>query len=131
MIGLDTNVIIRYLVQDDKKQFFHAEKLIETAIRQKKMIHINLVTLCEVVWVLSYHYELKREQIYEFLDKLLHAEQIEVENRQLALNTFHEFKNSQADFADCLIGLLNQTLGCTTTYTFDKKAAKNSYFTLI
>ncbi len=131
MIGLDTNVIIRYLMQDDKKQFTCAETVIESAIKQKKLIHINLVILCEVVWVLSYHYELKREQVYEFLGKLLHAEQIEVENRQLALSAFHEYQNSQADFADCLIGLINQSLGSVTTYTFDKKAAKLSFFTLL
>lgn len=131
MIGLDTNVIIRYLMQDDKKQFTRAEKIVELAIKQKQMLHINLVILCEVVWVLSYHYELKREQINEFLGKLLYAEQIEVENRQLALSAFHEYQNSQADFADCLIGFINQSFGCATTYTFDKKAAKLSFFTLL
>lgn len=129
MIGLDTNVIIRYLMQDDKKQFTYAENLIETAIRQKKIIHINLVILCEVVWVLSYHYKLGRVEISQFLDMLLHAEQIEVENRQLALSALHEYQNSQADYADCIIGFTNQFLGCTTTYTFDKKAAKLPYFT--
>lgn len=131
MIGLDTNVIIRYLMEDEKKQFIRAEKVIELAIEQKKSLHINLVIICEVVWVLGYHYELKREQISEFLGKILHAEQIEVENRQLALNAFYEYQNSQADFADCLIGLINQSLGCATTYTFDKKAAKLSFFTLL
>ena len=128
MIGLDTNVVIRYLMQDDNKQFHRAENVIESAIRQKKLLYINLVILCEVVWVLGYHYELKREEITQFLGMLLHAEQIEIENRQLALSAFHEYQNSQADFADCLIGLTNQSLGCTTTYTFDKKAARVEYF---
>lgn len=131
MIGLDTNVIIRYLMQDDKKQFTIAEHLIEKAIKEKKLLHVNLIILCEVVWVLSYHYQLKREEISHFLEMLLHSEQIEVENRQLALSAFHEYQNSQADFADCMIGLVNQLLGCTTTYTFDKKAAKLSFFSQI
>ncbi len=129
MIGLDTNVVIRYLMQDDQKQFNRAEKVIESAISQKKILHINLVILCEIVWVLSYHYELGREEINQFLGMLLHAEQIEVESRQLALSAFNEYQNSQADFADCIIGLINQSVGCTTTYTFDKKAAKLSFFT--
>lgn len=129
MIGLDTNVIIRYLMKDDRKQFNIAENLIETALNQKKLLHLNLVILCEVVWVLNYHYKLKREEINTFLGMLLHAEQIEVENRQLALNAFQEYQNSQADFADCIIGLMNDFLGCTTTYTFDKKAAKLVSFT--
>lgn len=124
MIGLDTNVIIRYLMQDDKNQFAHAEKVIESAIKHKELVHINLTVLCEVVWVLSYHYELKKDDIIKFLNLLLHAEQIEIENRQLALGSFQEYQKSQADFADCLIGQANQAFGCTTTYTFDKKAAK-------
>jgi predicted nucleic-acid-binding protein len=131
MIGLDTNVIIRYLMRDDEKQFAKAEKIIETTIKRKQFIHVSLIILCEVVWVLSYHYELKREQICELLTRLLHAQQIEIENRQLALNAFQEYQNSQADFADCVIGLTNQSLGSQTTYTFDKKAAKTPFFTLI
>ena len=131
MIGLDTNVVIRYLMQDEKKQFTSAEKIIESAIDQKKRLHINLVIICEIVWVLSYHYELNRGEVKDFLNKLLHADQIEIENRQLALSAFAEYQNSKADFADCLIGLTNQSTGCHTTYTFDKKAAKLSFFTLL
>lgn len=129
MIGLDTNVVIRYLMQDDKKQFARAEQLISSAIKHKTMLHITLVVLCEVVWVLNYHYDLTRGDINKFLDTLLHAEQIEVEDRQAALSAFHEYQSSNADFADCLIGLTNQSLGCTTTYTFDKKVAKLPFFT--
>lgn len=129
MIGLDTNVVVRYLMQDDKKQFMRAEQLIDSAIKHKTVLHISLVVLCELVWVLHYHYELKRDEIIQFLGMLFHAEQIEVEDRQLSLNAFHEYQNSQADFADCLIGLTNQSIGCTTTYTFDKKAAKLTLFT--
>jgi predicted nucleic-acid-binding protein len=131
MIGLDTNVIIRYLMADEKKQFTLAEKLIESAILHKKAIQINLVVICEIVWVLSYHYELKRNEIKEFLSKIFHAEHIEVENREWALEAFNAYQNSQADFADCLIGVVNLSLGCKTTYTFDKKASKLAFFTVL
>ena len=129
MIGLDTNIVIRYLVKDDIKQYTRAEKLILSAIKNRSMLHITLVVLCEIVWVLRYTYELERKEIVQFLATLLHAEQVEIENRQLALNAFTEFQNSQADFADCLIGLTNESIGCTTTYTFDKKAGKLALFT--
>lgn len=131
MIGLDTNVIIRYLMKDDNKQFALAEKCIDSAVKQKQLLNINLAVICEVVWVLNYHYELKRNEITDFLSKVFHAEQIEIESRQLALSAFHEYQNSQVDFADCLIGVINQSLGCSTTHTFDKKAAKLSYFNLL
>ncbi len=131
MIGLDTNVIVRYLMQDDKKQFTRAEYVIESAIKEKTMLHIALVVLCEVVWVLNYHYGISRDNIIHFLEMLLHTEQIEVQDRQLAIRAFQEYQNSQADFADCLIGLTNQALGCLKTYTFDKKAAKLDFFTYL
>ncbi|MBS0656344.1 MAG: type II toxin-antitoxin system VapC family toxin [Verrucomicrobia bacterium] len=131
MIGLDTNVLIRYLMKDDIKQFNLAEKVVESAIKRKNLMHISLVVLCEVVWVLNYTYELKREEIAKFLDKLLHAEYIEIENRQLALTAFHEYRHTKADFADCVIGLINLSFSCTTTYTFDKKAAKLAFFTAL
>lgn len=131
MIGLDTNVVIRYLMKDEKNQFKHAEEVIESAIKDKKKVQITLVVLCEVVWVLIYHYELNKDEVNQFLGMLLNAEQIEVENRQLALSAFHEYQNAKADFSDCLIGLTNLSLGSVTTYTFDKKAAKLPFFTAL
>jgi predicted nucleic-acid-binding protein len=128
MIGLDTNVLIRYLIKDDKAQFSKAEKLIEEALRKKQTLHLCLVVLCEVVWVLKYHYELSKEEICDFLGMLLHAEHIELENREIALNSFKEYQHSQADFADCIIGHTNRKEGCETTYTFDAAAAKLAQF---
>jgi predicted nucleic-acid-binding protein len=118
-------------MKDDKKQFRLAEKVIELALKHKTLLHISLVVLCEVVWVLNYVYDLKRHEIAQFLEKLLHAEQIEIENRQLAMNAFRAYQHSQADFADCIIGLINESLACTTTYTFDKKAGKLPFFTIL
>lgn len=129
MIGLDTNILIRYLMKDDLKQFEAVEKLIDRAFKDHNLLYINLTVLCEVVWVLSYHYELNREEISKFLEMLLHSDHLEIENRPIALVTFHDYQTSQADFADCLIGNLNHNFGCTTTYTFDKKAGKLSLFT--
>jgi predicted nucleic-acid-binding protein len=128
MIGLDTNVIIRYLMKDDFKQFAKAEKLIELTIKKKESLHICLVVICEVVWVLKYHYKLTKEEICNFLGMLLHADHIEVENREIALNSFKEYQNSQADFADCIIGHTNRSEGCVTTFTFDAKAVKLASF---
>lgn len=129
LIGLDTNILVRYLICDDPNQFKKAEEIIEGAIKHRQLLHITLIVLCEVVWVLDYHYKIEHKQIGQFLNSLLHTEQIEVENRQLALKTLLEYQNSKADFADCLIALTNHAVGCTTTYTFDKKAAKHQLFT--
>lgn len=128
MIGLDTNVLVRYLMKDDLKQFVKAEKLIESAIIKKESLHLCLVVICEVVWVLKYHYKLTKEEICSFLGMLLHADHIEIENREVALNSFSDYQTSQADFADCIIGHTNLSEGCVTTYTFDAKAVKLTSF---
>jgi predicted nucleic-acid-binding protein len=124
MIGLDTNVIIRYLMQDDELQFTRAEQIIETSVQRGEFLHVCLTVLCEMVWVLDYTYGLKKEEITQFLEMLLHSDQFEVENRELVMNAFQAYQESTTNFADCLIGLANQQQGCFTTYTFDKKAAK-------
>src|ERR1700690_1259626 len=129
MIGLDTNVIIRYLLQDDKQQFARVEQIIEQGIQRGECFHVCLIVLCEVVWVLDYTYELTKQEIMHFLEILLHSEQFEVENRELVMNALKEYQESKTSFADCLIGLANQLHGCMTTYTFDKKAAKLCAFT--
>ena len=115
-------------MQDDKKQCLRAESIIESARKEKESLHICLVVLCEVVWVLRYHYELEKDEVENFLELLLHAEQIEVKNREIALNAFNEYKNSKADFADCIIGYINLFQGCRTTFSFDAKATKLSTF---
>jgi predicted nucleic-acid-binding protein len=131
MIGLDTNVLIRYVMQDDRKQFARAERLVQSARKRKEPLFINLTVLCEVIWVLKFSYELPKEELSRFLGMLLHAELVEIEHREIALNAFHDYQNGQADFADCLIGQANKALGCSATYTFDKKAAKLSSFKLL
>lgn len=128
MIGLDTNVIIRYLMKDDAKQFARADALIESAIKNQESLHICLVVMCEVVWVLNYHYKIKKEEICDFLEMLFHTEHMEIENREIALNSFKEYQNSQADLADCIIGQTNKFEGCATTFTFDAKAIKLTSF---
>lgn len=129
MIGLDTNVLIRYLLQDDEKQSYLAVKTIEAAIHRGDCLYVCLIVLCEVVWVLDYHYELKKEDIVRFLDMLLHSGSIEIENREEVLGAFQEYQKASANFADCLIGKTHQSRGCTTTYSFDKKALKLTTFT--
>lgn len=118
-------------MQDDRKQFTRAERLVESARKRKESLFVNLTVLCEVIWVLKFSYELSKEEICRFLGMLLHAELVEIEHRELALNAYHDYQNNQADFADCLIGQINKSLGCLATYTFDKKASELLSFKLL
>lgn len=130
MIGLDTNVVIRYLVQDDPKQAGLANRIIEKAVTRGEMLGISQVTLCEIVWVLERCYSLDREGVIGVLKQLLQTQQIRVEQDTVARQALRDFEQHEGvDFSDCLIGRQNAFNDCSFTYTFDKKAAKKLHAT--
>ena len=131
MIGLDTNVLVRYIVEDDFEQAVVARQLIENICSTKKPGYITLMVLCELVWVLTVSYNCKHQQIVLVLENVLLTETFEVENHEIAWIAFYDFSEGNADFADCLISRLNQQHGCITTYTFDKKASQLPHNTLL
>lgn len=125
MIGLDTNVIIRYLVQDDPKQSSQANRIIQNAIAEGMTIWISQITLCEVVWVLESSYKISKNELIEVIRQLLFTQGLTVENETVALHALHDFENhTSVDFSDCLIGRHNVANKCVFTFTFDRKAAK-------
>ena len=119
MIGIDTNVLVRYLVQDDVTQSKKASDIIE----KEESIYINQIVLCETVWVLSRGYLCSKNVIIDVLEKILTIRQFEIEDKNTVWAAMHVFKNASADFSDCLIGVKNKHACCATTVTFDKKAA--------
>jgi predicted nucleic-acid-binding protein len=131
MIGLDTNVLVRYIVEDDPSQAELARKVIEEQCSADDPACINLMVLCELVWVLERLYRCSRAQINEVLHNLLLTECFLVEHHDIAWQAFRDFGNSNADYADCLISRLNHYNGSVTTLTFDKKAAGLSCSTLL
>lgn len=131
MIGLDTNVVIRYLVQDDKNQSAAATRFIEKSLTMDVPGHINHITLCEIVWVLQRCYGVTKQQVREIIESLLTTKQLIVENAEVAWKALREFNANNADFSDALIGQANIHSGCKHTVTFDKKAASLPGFSLL
>jgi len=130
MIGLDTNVLVRYIMQDDPKQSFKASKLIES-LGEPDRGYIGLVAVVELVWVLSSCYDLSREQVALALEAMLRTKQFVVEHADQVVRALRVFKASKADFADCLIERSAAHAGCERTVTFDVGAAKHAGMTLI
>ncbi len=122
MIGLDTNVLVRYLVQDDPVQAKQAARLIERRCTPDDPGCINLIVLCETVWVLTSAYGFGRDAISDAIDQLLHAVEITVESDQTVVAALRLYRSSKIDFADALIAVRNQQLGCDHTATFDREA---------
>lgn len=95
MIGLDTNVLIRYITADDAEQFKRAEQLIE---QQSTKFYINHIVLCELVWVLNRAYHYDKMTIIWVLEKILNTEQWVTEEQQIVQQAIDTFKTSKADF---------------------------------
>ena len=130
MIGLDTNVLVRYIMQDEPKQALKATKLVESLTATEPGF-VTLVTMVELFWVLSSAFELSRGQIVEAFDGMIRAKQLVVEQRDQVVRALRAYGSSSADFADCLIERTATAAGCDKVMTFDVGASKQAGMTLI
>jgi predicted nucleic-acid-binding protein len=130
MIGIDTNVLVRHVMQDDLVQADMARQLFATLSADTPGF-IPLVVLAELSWVLSRRYKLDRTQVSRVIEGLLLSSNLILERSELALEAFRTYRSRNADFADCLILQCAEDAGCSQTYTFDTNAAKSSGMTLL
>ena len=130
MIGLDTNVLVRYIMQDDAKQSPQATKLMESLDTDQPGF-VSLVSIVELYWVLTFCYDLSGQQVKQALESLLRTKQIIVDRADQVLRALRVFDEGKADFDDCLIERTASSAGCTETLTFDVGAAKHAGMRLI
>lgn len=121
MRGLDTNVLLRYLIQDDLSQGQIADAYIRQGIEASETFFINNIVLCEMVWVLRRAYKFTREQVIAALEQILQGSQFQFEDKGAVHGAIQQMKTGQGDFSDYLIGKINQQMGCQETATFDRK----------
>jgi predicted nucleic-acid-binding protein len=124
MIGLDTNVLVRYLAQDEPRQAAQAAHLIEGVCSETSPGFITTVALAETVWVLEECYQSTRNDVAAILQRILRTRQLVVENAETVWKAVRRFEAGPADFADCLIDGIGAAHDCEYTATFDKGAAK-------
>lgn len=125
MIGLDTNVLVRYIAQDDAHQSAQASRLIESFTPELPG-HVSVLTLAETIWVLEDVYATSRERIAEIVETLLQTQTIVVGFAELVWQALARFRKGKADFADHLIERLGANSGCHVTMTFDRAAARDA-----
>ena len=128
MIGLDTNVLVRFIVQDDPKQSRIATKLIETGLSVSDRGFISSIVLCEVVWVLKRCYCQSKDSLLLVIKTILETEVFEVEHRDCAWRAYYDFDEGQADFSDYYLARINKACGAPFTVTFDEGAQKHRLF---
>ena len=128
MVGLDTNVLVRFLVRDEEDQFERARKLIRRQAQDGQPVRVSLLVLLETEWVLRSRYKLSKAEILLTFSELLSAVDMSFEDEPSIEEALFVWKDSSAQFADCLIGARHRALGCTATATFDVDALKLPVF---
>lgn len=131
MIGLDTNVLVRYLAQDDARQSPIATRLIENTLTEASPGFVSIIVLIETVWVMEDLYGADRTRVTGIVDTLLRARTVVVEDAETAWRALDAFRAGRADFADCMISASATAAGCTVVYSFDKVAARDAGMTLL
>lgn len=128
MIGLDTNVVVRYLTQDEPAQAARATRLIEERLSLAEPGFVSLVAMVETVWVLERAYGYSATGIAAEIRRLLQIDSLVVEREQQVFTAMIALQDGSGGFADALIGALNARAGCERTVTFDRKALRLSGF---
>jgi predicted nucleic-acid-binding protein len=131
MIGLDTNVLVRYLAQDDPLQSPIATDLMEHRLTEEEPGFISVVAMAEVAWVLECAYGLANRDIAAAIEGVLQAEALVVESEQEVFAAMVALKEGRGSFADALIGALGAKAGCSRTVTFDRRAQRLPEFELL
>jgi predicted nucleic-acid-binding protein len=124
MIGLDTNILVRYLAQDDPAQSPKATELIERRLTEQNPGFISVLAMAETVWVLERAYGLADRDIAAAIERTLQADVLVVESEQEVFTAMIALKEGSGSFADALIGALNARAGCKRTLSFDQKALR-------
>lgn len=130
MIGLDTNVLVRYIMQDDPKQSPKATEIVES-LDGVGSGYVTLVSIVELVWVLGASYDLSRSQVAQALDGIIRTKQFRIEGADQVIRALRVFKAGKSDFADCLIERSANSAGCEKTITFDVGASKHAGMILV
>jgi len=121
MIGLDTNVVVRYLTHDHPAQTTAAVKVMDSLSTDSPGF-LSLIVIAELVWVLEAAYRFKKNEVAQVLEILLRSQELVIERAEIVAQALRKFSASRADFADCLIERSAHAAECQYTVTFDRNA---------
>ena len=124
MIGLDTNVLVRYFAQDDPVQAKTATEIVEKRLTEQNPGFISTVVMAETVLVLDRVYRLSDAAIATVIERMLQADVFVVDSEQQVFAAMIALKDGLGSFADALIAALAADAGCSVTLTFDRKALR-------
>lgn len=128
MIGLDTNILVRHLAQDDRVQSPRATRIIEGRLTTERPGFVSLVAIAETAWVLDRRFGLTGTELAAALDHVVETEVLKVQAEQEVVLAIRALQRGEGSFAGALIGALGARAGCEHTLTFDRQALRLPYF---
>jgi len=131
VIGVDTNILVRYLTQDDAIQARKVDTFLDAAIEDGSRLRVDDIVLCEVVWVLRAAYRLGKPAIAEALDRVMSTAMFSFDDRELLRDALADYVDGSGDFSDYVIGRRNARAGCEHTVTFDRQLTGQPSFILL
>lgn len=131
MIGLDTNILVRYFAQDDPVQSHKATVVMEQHLTEQTPGFVSVVALAETTWVLERVYRLRKQEIAIVIERILGADALLVEHEAEVATALTALWEGRGSFADALVGAINAKVGCSRTVTFDRKALRLPGFELL
>ena len=131
MTGLDTNVLVRYLTEDDPVEARKAGAAIRTASAKGERCFVSAIVLCELAWVLRGAYKVTKTDLIETLDRLLLTTQFVIGDKDVVRAALEAYRQGKADFADYVIGAVHQDAGCTRTVTLDRRLRGRAQFQIL
>jgi predicted nucleic-acid-binding protein len=126
--GLDTNVLVRYLTEDDPVQSPKAAAWIRTATSRGERCYISPIVLCELAWVLRYAYGVDKSDLLLTFQQLMSTTQFVIGNKDVVREAIDAYRSGKGDFADYVIGAIHKDAGCTKTATFDRRLRGSATF---
>jgi predicted nucleic-acid-binding protein len=124
MIGLDTNILVRYLTQDDPVQSLQARKIMEQQLTEENPGFISIVATVELVLILENAYKFSAREIAAAVERVLQTDVLFVQNEQEVFTAVAKLKEGRGSFADALIAALGSWANCSRTLTFNRKSLR-------
>jgi predicted nucleic-acid-binding protein len=131
MKGLDTNVLVRYLTQDDPKQSAIATKVIEEAVAKEEKLLLHPLVFCELTWVLESAYDFPKADILKVLEKILRTAGFEISEKDLLWLALADYRSGKGDFSDYYLGRANERAGAKLTLSFDTALKREPRFQIL
>jgi predicted nucleic-acid-binding protein len=130
LLGVDTNILVRFLVDDDEKQSKKVYQILKSAEEEKELLYVTSVVILELIWVLESIYKIERHELLDSLADLILMPIFSFENIVAIQGFLPEAKSSKYDLSDLYIAYSCQIKKCTAVLTFDRKASKHPLFKL-